>query len=74
MRSKIKELIMKSNSIVLLTHENPDGDAIGCSLAMSILLEKAQKDVDVIISKIPELYKSLEDIDIIKRDSSKEYD
>ena len=74
MRSKIKELIMKSNSIVLLTHENPDGDAIGCSLAMSILLKKAQKDVDVIISKIPELYKSLEDIDIIKRDSSKEYD
>ena len=30
----ILEEIKKANTIVILTHESPDGDAIGSSLAM----------------------------------------
>lgn len=30
----ILEEINKANSIVILTHENPDGDAMGSSLAL----------------------------------------
>ena len=30
----IKEEIQKAKKIVILTHESPDGDAVGSSLAM----------------------------------------
>ena len=36
----IKEEIEKANSIVVLAHENPDGDAIGSILATYILLKE----------------------------------
>ena len=45
----IKEEIQKAEDIVILTHENPDGDAIGSSLAMYLTLVKMGKQVDVII-------------------------
>ena len=47
----IKEEILNSKNIVILTHEIPDGDAIGSSLAMYIGLKQLGKDVDVIIPK-----------------------
>ena len=34
MRSKIKNLVDDANSILLLSHENPDGDAVGSVLSM----------------------------------------
>ena len=45
----ILEEINKAENIVILTHENPDGDAIGSSLAMYHALKKYGKNVDVII-------------------------
>ena len=39
----IKERIEESNSIVILTHEHPDGDAIGSSLAFMHGLKKIGK-------------------------------
>lgn len=47
----IKEEILESKSIVILTHEVPDGDAVGSSLAMYMGLKQLGKDVDVIIPK-----------------------
>lgn len=47
----IKEEIEKANDIVILTHENPDGDAVGSALAMYLTLKKINKNVDVIIPK-----------------------
>ena len=41
--------IKKSNNIVLLCHQNPDGDAIGSTLAMYHLLKKINKKVDMVI-------------------------
>ena len=49
---KIFEEINKAESIVILTHENPDGDAVGTSLALYNALKLYGKNnVDVIIPK-----------------------
>ena len=44
----VREEIEKAKHIVILTHEYPDGDAIGCSLAMYHALCQLGKDVDVL--------------------------
>ena len=41
----IFEKIKEAEKIVILTHENPDGDAIGSSTAMSLALKKLGKVV-----------------------------
>lgn len=66
----IKEEINKANSIVLLTHENPDGDAIGSALAMYNSLKQLNKNVDVIIPEIPNEYKFLAGIEDVKAESN----
>ena len=45
---KFKALIKKSNNIVIVTHYNPDGDAMGSSLALYNYLIKVGKSVTVI--------------------------
>ena len=49
--------IGKANNIVILTHEMPDGDAVGSSLALYTGLKQLGKDVDVVI---PEYSKTFE--------------
>ena len=49
----IVEEIKKAESIVVLTHETPDGDAIGSSLAMYNALKQIGKSVDVIKPECP---------------------
>ncbi len=45
----IKNEIEKANTIIIETHETPDGDAIGSSLAMYLALKTMGKDVDIVI-------------------------
>ncbi|MEI3391088.1 MAG: DHH family phosphoesterase [Clostridia bacterium] len=45
----IKEEIDKAEKIVILTHENPDGDAIRSGLAMYNALKEYGKNPDIII-------------------------
>lgn len=45
----ISNWINKSSSIAILTHTNPDGDAIGSSLALALALIKKGKDAQVVI-------------------------
>lgn len=68
----ILEEIKKAKSIVLLTHENPDGDAIGSSLAMYMTLERMGKKADLIIPELPRGYKFLPKTDEIQKEGSKE--
>src|SRR5574344_34986 len=68
----ILEEIKKANSIVILTHENPDGDAIGSSLAMYGALKEMGKQADVIIPEIPRVYDFLPNREVIKKDREKE--
>lgn len=71
----IKEEILNSKNIVLLTHEIPDGDAIGSSLAMYIGLKQLGKDVDVIIPKYSRTFKFLPSAEEIKKEGrSDNYD
>lgn len=53
--SEIREIINKSKRIIVTTHTNPDGDAIGSSLAMFHYLRQAGKEVHIIVpNKYPE--------------------
>ena len=74
MKSKIKELIDKRNSIVLLAHEDPDGDAIGSLIAFYRILKNMNKDVVVIADKIPDRFNCLDDIGVITKDTDRSFD
>ena len=45
---EIKTLIEKSNNCVIIPHKNPDGDALGSSLALNLFLKKKGLDSIVI--------------------------
>ncbi|MBE9481881.1 MAG: bifunctional oligoribonuclease/PAP phosphatase NrnA [Bacteroidetes bacterium] len=47
--SKVKELLNKPSNIIITSHLNPDGDAIGSSLAMYNFLLQKNHNVSVII-------------------------
>ena len=68
----ILEEIKKANKIVILTHENPDGDAIGSSLGLSLALKQLNKEVDVIIPEFPRIFEFLPDANNIKKESDEQ--
>jgi len=67
---QITEEIKNAQKIVILTHESPDGDAIGSSLALYLGLKQAGKDADVIIPEISKIYNFLPGIESIKKESN----
>lgn len=67
---KIKQLIENSKTILILTHINPDGDAIGSSLALYNSLIKIHKKVDIIIKDIPKTFNFLPNFDKIKTNTN----
>ena len=71
---EIKEKILTSDSIAILTHENPDGDAVGSSLGLMNALEKIGKKVDVIIPALNKMYEMLPGYEKIKQSSQEKYD
>ena len=54
MMNEIFDLISKSNSILLLSHENPDGDAIGSVMAFYYMLSDMKKNVIAVFPKVPD--------------------
>lgn len=68
----IIEEIHKAKSILILTHTNPDGDAIGSSMALYNALLKLNKDVDVVIPEHLKTYDFLPNIDKIKKEAKQE--
>lgn len=65
----ILEEINKAESIVILTHENPDGDAIGTGLALYNALKEYGKNPDIIIPEYPRTFEFLPGADEIKKSS-----
>jgi len=65
----IIEEIKKAEKIVILTHETPDGDAIGSSLAMRVALKQLGKNPDVIIREVPKIFDFLPGREEIKENS-----
>lgn len=68
----IKEEIMNAKDIVILTHEIPDGDAIGSSLALYNGLKQLGKSVDVIIPEYPKTFNFLAGAKEIKKEGKHE--
>ena len=66
--------IKQSNNIVLLCHKNPDGDAIGSTIAIYHLLKKIGKNVDMVIEGAPIQFSFIEGYQDIKLSSDKEYE
>lgn len=66
----IKELIESAQKILIVTHENPDGDAIGSSLGFMHGLRKLEKDVTVFIPYINKMYNFLPGSEEIRRELS----
>jgi bifunctional oligoribonuclease and PAP phosphatase NrnA len=64
----VKEILAKPQDVVILSHRNPDGDAIGSSLALYHYLKKKHHKINIILpSEIPPVFEYLagiENIDI----------
>lgn len=73
---EIYKEIKNANSFVILTHENPDGDAIGSACTMAIMLKNMGKtDVDIYLKEYPEIYDFVPGIDMINKEpKEKNYD
>ncbi len=64
--------IKQAQKIVILAHENPDGDAIGSSLAMCLALKNMGKEVDVLMNEYPANFSFLPGIENIKFETETE--
>lgn len=61
--------INKAESIVILTHENPDGDAIGTGLALYHALKQHGKNPDIVIPEYSRIFEFLPGTKEIKKES-----
>lgn len=68
----IIEEINNAESIVILTHENPDGDAIGSSLALYNGLKQIGKNADLIIPEFPQTFEFLKNSEEVKKEGKTE--
>ena len=72
---EILKQIQKAEKIVILTHESPDGDAIGSSLGMHMALKSIGKSSDVILKEFPRTFDFLPGAKEVKEESDiKNYD
>jgi len=61
--------IKEAESIVILTHETPDGDALGSTMAMKNAIKSLGKNADVIIPEYSDCFKFLPGTNDIKVES-----
>lgn len=62
----ILEEIKSAETVVIMAHENPDGDAIGSSLAMCLAIKNFGKKVDVLMKEFPANFSFLPGTENIK--------
>lgn len=63
--------LSRARSIVLTTHINPDGDALGSMVALYLFLKKRGHKVQMLLDdELPVMYSFLPELDKIKRPSS----
>lgn len=68
---EILKEVKKAQDIVILTHKNPDGDAIGSSLAVYNVLKSQKKNVEIIIPEFPRIFDFMPCANEIKKEGSK---
>jgi phosphoesterase RecJ-like protein len=64
--------INKAETILVLAHENPDGDAIGSSLGLCLALKNMGKKAEVLMNEYPANFSFLPGIENIKKEASYE--
>lgn len=64
---KIKELIEKSKTFLIIPHRNPDGDTLGASLALYQVLTNLEKTADIICNDpAPEEFNFMPNVEVIR--------
>lgn len=63
----ILEEIKKAETIAILTHENPDGDAVGSATAMHLALKQLGKESDILIAEYPRVFSFLAGMEDVKK-------
>jgi|GEM_PF-2345842 len=71
---EIYNYIKQSKSIIVLSHQRPDGDAIGSLLALKLIIEKINIPVDIIVTDIPEFTKLMHGSESLLTKTNKAYD
>ncbi len=74
MINNISDAILNSDSILLLTHKDPDGDAIGSILSFYHYLISINKSVDMVALNIPNSLSFLPSVNNIVDNVDKDYD
>jgi phosphoesterase RecJ-like protein len=65
--SRIREQLKQSNRVLVVTHQRPDGDAVGSLLAMGLPLISAGKDVQLVIKDgIPDNFRFLKGSELVQ--------
>lgn len=64
--------VEKAETIVVLAHENPDGDAIGSSVGLCIALQNMGKKAEVLMKEFPANFSFLPGIENVKKEASYE--
>lgn len=65
---EIIDFLNRSERILILSHKNPDGDALGSSLGLALALENMGKQVSCYsINELPEVFRFLPGIDLFGR-------
>lgn len=78
--SKLKNKIEQAKNIIIFSHVNPDGDTLGSSLALSLVIEKVfnKKADTVFVGFLPNIYSHLPNFDkfteVQSIDINKKYD
>ncbi|AYV92352.1 adhesin [Fusobacterium necrophorum subsp. funduliforme] len=73
MKNKTRELLLQHNSILITAHKNPDGDAVGAGLALTLsLLELGKKARFVLQDKVPDTTLFLEGSQLIEQYQAEE--
>ncbi len=66
---QIVSAIRQSRTVLVTSHEGPDGDAIGSSLGLAAFLRAAGREVVVhLADPVPELYRFLPGADLVRRE------
>jgi len=68
MKSKVLQKIEKSERILLITHENPDGDALGSLLALYLCFKNSKHVVAICPTKITSPFLFLPAVENVKQD------
>jgi bifunctional oligoribonuclease and PAP phosphatase NrnA len=75
LQKKIKSRIQAAHRVLVTSHVRPDGDAIGSSLALSLALKDAGKQVQVVLSDgLPDGFRYLPGADMVSTHPEGEFD